>query len=89
MIRISRTEKEELDRLGLLRYKKNGFDPVEQNFVVANRTHKSRNKTYYVVFKNGETIYFFSVAILDRLLPLEDMNIRGTIMIKTVHQIDF
>ena len=49
MIRISRTEKEELDRLGLLRYKKNGFDPVEQNFVVANRTHKSRNKTYYVV----------------------------------------
>ena len=46
---ISRTEVERLRKLGLLKTKKAGRNPQEANFYVANKKHKSRAKTHYVV----------------------------------------
>lgn len=50
MIRVSKSIRNELDKVGLLRYRKNGFSNVEPNIVVTNREHVGKNvKTYYVV----------------------------------------
>ena len=49
MILISRSDRERLDNVGLLKYKKIGPNPQDPNFVVINKEHMSRNKRYYVV----------------------------------------
>ena len=49
MILIPRNDKERLDKVGLLKYKKIGPNPQDPNFVVINKEHMSRNKRYYVV----------------------------------------
>ena len=49
MILISRREKDDLDRVGLLKYKKDGLNPQEPNFRVVNKLHSGRSKHYYVV----------------------------------------
>ncbi len=48
MLLISKQDKERLDEVGLLKYKKTGCNYQDANFQVANRDHKSRAKTYYV-----------------------------------------
>lgn len=45
MIRITKSEKEQLDKEGLIRYKKKGQEP---NIYICNKEHMSRSKTYYV-----------------------------------------
>lgn len=50
MIRVSKSVRNELEEVGLLRYRRNGYNAVEPNFVVTNREHVGKNvKTYYVV----------------------------------------
>ena len=49
MVQISRQQRDQLDRVGLIKYKKVGFNPQDPNLVVVNREHMSRDKTYYVV----------------------------------------
>ena len=50
MVRVSQSQKNKLEEAGLLKYRKvsNGIEIESPNFVVANREHKSRSKTYYV-----------------------------------------
>lgn len=48
MLLISRSDKDKLDNLGLLKHKKTGANPQDANFQVANREHPGRAKTYYV-----------------------------------------
>lgn len=51
LIKITRTQKDEMVKAGILRDKKtkNGLTVEEANYVVANREHCGRDKTYYVV----------------------------------------
>lgn len=49
MILVTRQEKETLDKVGLLRYRRTGLNPQEPNFRVVNKDHSSRSKHYYVV----------------------------------------
>lgn len=49
MIRITRFQRDALESVGLLKYRRKGFNPQDQNFSVANKEHVSRDKTYYVV----------------------------------------
>jgi hypothetical protein len=49
MVLISKEERKALDKVGLLRYKKVGFNGQDQNFQVVNREHLSRDKSIYVV----------------------------------------
>lgn len=46
---ISKLEVERLRKLGLLKARKTGSNPQDANFYVANKKHKSRAKTHYVV----------------------------------------
>ena len=46
---ISKVEVERLRKMGLLQTKKDGANAQEANFYVANKRHKSRAKTHYVV----------------------------------------
>ena len=48
MILITKNEKKALDEVGLLRYKRTGFNPQDQNFQVVNREHVGRDKSIYV-----------------------------------------
>lgn len=48
MILISKEERKALDTVGLLKYKKTGFNPQDQNFQIVNREHCSRDKSIYV-----------------------------------------
>ena len=48
MIRISKYERKELERVGLLRSRKIGMNPQDANYTVANKEHCSRDKTIYV-----------------------------------------
>ena len=49
MILITKDERAALDKVGLLKYKKTGINAQDQNFVVVNKEHMSRDKSYYVV----------------------------------------
>lgn len=51
LIKITRTQKDEMVKAGILRDKKtkNGITIEEANYVVANKEHCGRDKTYYVV----------------------------------------
>ena len=51
MIKITKPQKEALEKAGLIRYRKvrNGVEIESPNIYVANREHLSRSKTYYVV----------------------------------------
>ena len=51
MIRITKSQKEALEKAGLIRYRKvkDGIEIQSPNIYVANREHTSRSKTYYVV----------------------------------------
>ena len=49
MIKISRSQRDALESAGLLKYRRRGFNPQDQNFSVVNKEHVSRDKTYYVV----------------------------------------
>ena len=48
MILITKSERKALDSVGLLKYKKTGFNPQDQNFQVVNREHCCRDKSIYV-----------------------------------------
>lgn len=49
MIAITKKERDDLQENGLLQFKKVGVVKEDSNFYVANKTHKSRDKSYYVV----------------------------------------
>lgn len=49
MILITKDQRAALDKVGLLKYKKIGINAQDQNFVVVNKEHMSRDKCYYVV----------------------------------------
>ena len=48
MILITKSERQALDNVGLLKYKKTGYNPQDQNFQVVNREHCGRDKSIYV-----------------------------------------
>lgn len=51
MIKITKSQREALEKAGLIRYRKvkNGIEVQAPNIYVANREHLSRSKCYYVV----------------------------------------
>lgn len=51
LIKITKSQKEALEKAGLIRYRKvvNGIETQSPNIYVASREHLSRSKTYYVV----------------------------------------
>lgn len=51
MIKITKSQKEALEKAGLIRYRKvkEGIEIESPNIYVANREHMSRSKTYYIV----------------------------------------
>lgn len=48
MIKISKEERNNLEKYGLLKHKRVGFHPQDPNFVVVNKEHVGRDKTTYV-----------------------------------------
>ena len=48
MILITKSERQALDNVGLLKYKRTGYNPQDQNFQVVNREHCGRDKSIYV-----------------------------------------
>lgn len=48
MILITKSERQALDNVGLLKYKRTGYNPQDQNFQVVNREHCGRDKSVYV-----------------------------------------
>lgn len=48
MIRISKYEREQLEKNGLVKYRQVGHNPQDANIQVTNREHMSRDKTYYI-----------------------------------------
>ena len=48
MILITKGERQALDNVGLLKYKRTGYNPQDQNFQVVNREHCGRDKSIYV-----------------------------------------
>lgn len=58
MLRISKTQRNELERVGLIKYKRTGFHPQDPNLVITNREHVGKNaKTYYIVEEPEILIY--------------------------------
>ena len=49
MIKISKIERAELERVGLLRSRRTGYNACDANYTVVNREHLSRSKKTYVV----------------------------------------
>lgn len=49
MVKITRSQRDALESVGLLKYRRRGYNPQDQNFSVVNKEHVSRDKTYYVV----------------------------------------
>lgn len=51
LLQITREQKDNLEKAGLLKYKKTkrGRTISDANFYVASKTHKGNKKTYYVV----------------------------------------
>jgi hypothetical protein len=48
MILINKNERQALDRVGLLKYKRVGHNAQDQNFQVVNKEHCGRDKSVYV-----------------------------------------
>lgn len=48
MIKVSKWERDELERVGLLKHRKVGYNAHDANFTVVNREHLSRSKKTYV-----------------------------------------
>lgn len=48
MVRISKYEREQLDKFGLIKYRRTGMNPQDATIQVTNKEHVSRDKTYYV-----------------------------------------
>lgn len=58
MIRISKSMRNELEQVGLIKYKKKGYNAQDPNLVITNREHVGKNaKTYYVVEEPEIFIY--------------------------------
>ena len=57
LIRVSRYDKDRLEKAGLLKHKSKDQDP---NFYVANREHTGRDKSYYVV-ENYDIMLFLGL----------------------------
>lgn len=49
MIKITKSEREALERVGLFRHKKTGYDACDPSFYIANKEHVGRNKHTYIV----------------------------------------
>lgn len=49
MVKITKQEREALERVGLLRHKKVGYNSCDPSFYVANKEHTGRNKHTYIV----------------------------------------
>lgn len=49
MVLINKLERQALDSVGLLKYKRTGRNAQDQNFQVANKEHCSRDKSTYVI----------------------------------------
>lgn len=49
MVKITKSEREALERVGLLRHKKVGYNACDPSFYVANKEHTGRNKHTYIV----------------------------------------
>ncbi len=49
MVKITKTEREALERVGLLRHKRTGYNACDPSFYVANKEHTGRNKHTYIV----------------------------------------
>lgn len=49
MIAITKKERDDLQECGLLQFKKIGVVKEDANLYVANKTHNSRDKSYYIV----------------------------------------
>ena len=84
MIQISRFQRDELDRVGLLKYKRTGYNAQDQNFVVVNREHVGRNKTYYVV-ETPEVLLFlqqYDTLNLQRLRPDQLQRLKDDKLVK-------
>ena len=81
MILITKDERAALDKVGLLKYKKTGINAQDQNFVVVNKEHMSRDKSYYVV-ESPEVMLFLGhyenlnlqKVRKDQLKTLQDKN---------------
>ncbi len=72
MIRVSKSVRNELERVGLLRFRKDGLSPVEPNLVVTNREHVGKNvKTYYVVEEPEILLYLqmYDTLNLQKIKP--------------------
>lgn len=48
MIKVSKYERKELERVGLLKDRRVGLNPQDANYTVTNREHVGRDKTIYV-----------------------------------------
>ena len=48
MIKLSKYERKELERVGLLKNRQVGLNPQDANYTVTNREHVGRDKTIYV-----------------------------------------
>lgn len=48
MIKVSKYERKELERVGLLKNRQVGLNPQDANYTVTNREHVGRDKTIYV-----------------------------------------
>ncbi len=49
MIKITNSEREALEKVGLLRHKRTGYNSCDPSFYVANKEHIGRNKHTYIV----------------------------------------
>ena len=81
MILITKDERAALDKVGLLKYKKTGINAQDQNFVVVNKEHMSRDKSYYVVESPEVMLFLGHYENLnlqkirkDQLKTLQDKN---------------
>ena len=81
MILITKYERAALDKVGLLKYKKTGINAQDQNFVVVNKEHMSRDKSYYVVESPEVMLFLGHYENLnlqkirkDQLKTLQDKN---------------
>ena len=81
MILITKDERAALDNVGLLKYKKTGINAQDQNVVVVNKEHMSRDKSYYVVESPEVMLFLGHYENLnlqkirkDQLKTLQDKN---------------
>ena len=72
MIRVSKTIRQELEEVGLIRYRKEGVRASDANLVVANREHVGKNAKSYYVVEEPEILLFlqrYETLNLQKLRP--------------------